>query len=327
MALIACHECGNQVSTTAQACPQCGGEIKAQRVSPHPRAPVPSHRNVSIPLIIGIILMPYVFAWLLLRDGYSKQSRITGLGWLALLVVMIGISQGNLNKGGNANQLTSSKVDMDPSRADKDMAAARARNLVPSALKDPSSAEFGNVWGVSATVACGHVNAENSFGALAGQARFIFEDGRVSFESEQGGFARHWNAICVSKPLTPPPSGAGGIRWGARPSSNLKQLSPASDEGLALYIPKNFPENFEGVSVAEADYDFDHGRLFAAHLYIDGEAKRDAILAASLRKYGTPQAYDEDAGKYAWKWPTSPISLNIDYDAKHRRLMVSISHK
>lgn len=301
--------------------------MKARALRPKPSMAIPGHRNVSIPLIIGIVLVPYIFAWFLLRHGYSKQSRMMGLGWLALLVTIIGINQRNLTKGSSVDQSTSRKVDMDPGRATKEMAAARARNLVPSVLKDPSSAEFGNVWGVSATVACGHVNAKNSFGALAGQERFIMEDDRVSFESGHGGFPRHWNAICVGKPLAPPPTGAGGIRWGARPSSNLKPLSPATEDGLAVFIPKVPPVNFEGVTVAEADYDFDHGRLFAAHFYIDGEARRDAILTAYLKKYGTPQAYDEEAGTYAWKWPTSPVAVNINYDAKHTRSMLSFSHK
>jgi hypothetical protein len=327
MALIACHDCGNQVSTTARACPQCGADIKARGTRPNPSPPISSHRNVSIPLIIGIILMPYFFAWFLLREGYSKQSRMLGLGWLVLVVVIFAISQRDLSSADKSHGSTSSKVDVDPARADKDLAAARARSIVPSALKDPSSAEFENVWGVSATVACGLVNAKNSFGALAGKTRFILEDGRVAFESGQAGFARHWNSVCVSKPLAPPPTGAGGIRWGARPSPSLKQFEPATDEGLAIYVPKGTPEHLDGVTVAEADYEFDHGRLFAANFYIDGEAARDAILAAYLKKYGTPQTYDEDAGTYAWKWPTTPTSLNLNYDAKHGRSTVNFNHK
>ena len=271
--------------------------------------------------------MPYVFAWLLLSKGYSKKSRILGLAWMALVVAMVGASRSNLDSGANAQRSTSSKVDIDPARADKDMAAARARSIVPSALKDPSSAEFENVWGVSATVACGLVNAKNSFGALAGKTRFILEDGRVSFESGQAGFARHWNSICVGRPLAPPPTGAGGIRWGAHPSPGFKQLEPATGDGLAVYVPKAAPGHLEGVTVAEADYEFDHGHLFSANLYLDGEAARDAILAAYLKKYGTPQAYDEDAGTYWWKWPNSPVSLSINYDTKHGRTTVNFNQK
>src|SRR4029078_10411134 len=123
-------------------------------------------------------------------------------------------------------------------------------------------ADFGRVWGMSATLACGYVNAKNSFGAMAGQSRFIFDHGSVLFEQGGSGFARRWNAECIDKPSNPPPTGAGGIRWGAAPPATLKLFSPATDEGLAVYTPREKPVPLEGVPVSEADYEFDHGRLF-----------------------------------------------------------------
>lgn len=45
-------------------------------------------RKVSFPLIVGIVIMPYIFAWFLLRKGYSTTARALGLGWLAILVVV-----------------------------------------------------------------------------------------------------------------------------------------------------------------------------------------------------------------------------------------------
>ena len=43
-------------------------------------------RKVSILLDIGIFLMPYIFAWFTLREGYSKPVRFISFGWLLLLV-------------------------------------------------------------------------------------------------------------------------------------------------------------------------------------------------------------------------------------------------
>jgi hypothetical protein len=40
--------------------------------------------------------MPWIFSWLLLREGYSKTARYIGFGWLAILVI-IGISNQNNN--------------------------------------------------------------------------------------------------------------------------------------------------------------------------------------------------------------------------------------
>lgn len=44
-------------------------------------------RRVSTPLGIGIALAPFVFAWFLLREGYSSLARAVGFGWLAFFVL------------------------------------------------------------------------------------------------------------------------------------------------------------------------------------------------------------------------------------------------
>lgn len=302
-------------------------EVEGEEVSPRLARRVLGNRKVSIPLCIGIVVMPYIFAWFLLRKGHSQQSRILGFGWLAVLVAMASLPRTGVveRASSTASQPGAKAVDIDPDRAAKDMAAELAKEVVPSALKDPSSADFGEVRAMSATVACGTVNGKNSFGAMTGQTQFIFDNGRVSFAESGAGFGRQWNAKCVDKPHGPPPSGAGGLRWGSHPPASLKQYAPTTGDGLALYVPKTAPSPLEGISVAEADYSFDHGRLFSADFYIDGEAGRDAIVAACVKKYGTPQAYDEAVGSYEWKWRSSKISIRINYEAKHNRTTVNFS--
>lgn len=44
-------------------------------------------RQISVPLIIGIVLMPYFFVWLLFRAGYSNIARVAGIAYLGLLVI------------------------------------------------------------------------------------------------------------------------------------------------------------------------------------------------------------------------------------------------
>jgi hypothetical protein len=44
-------------------------------------------KKISIPFFFGIVLMPYVFSWLLLQNGYSKKARIIGLGWAAIVIL------------------------------------------------------------------------------------------------------------------------------------------------------------------------------------------------------------------------------------------------
>lgn len=47
-------------------------------------APKAEQRKVGAGLGIGILLLPVVFSWFLLRSGYSVLARLVGFGWLAL---------------------------------------------------------------------------------------------------------------------------------------------------------------------------------------------------------------------------------------------------
>jgi len=323
MALVTCHECGNQVSDTVKTCPKCGAKGKVL-TGPPSKIMVTDHRKVSILLMVGIVLMPYACAWFLLRKGYSKQSRIIGFGWMALFLA--GLSLGRpLDNGNGKPAATEPAVDIDPDHAAKGVAVVLAKQAVPSALKDPSSADFGDVWGMSATTACGFINGKNSFGAMAGQTRFIYNFGRVLIEDNGVPFARTWNKLCVDKPKTPFPTDVGGIKWGGRPTSTLKLYMPATDEGLTLYVPAGKPAPLEGIPVAEADFSFDHKHFYSADFYIDGEAGRDAILRKFVDKYGTPQQYDEGAGNYSWQWPHPGGSITVSYDESHRRTTVNFN--
>lgn len=46
-------------------------------------------RKVSVALIAGIVVMPYIFAWFTLKKGYSVLARGLSLGWLAACVSII----------------------------------------------------------------------------------------------------------------------------------------------------------------------------------------------------------------------------------------------
>lgn len=46
-------------------------------------------KKVSIPLGIGIALIPLIFSWFTLRRGYSSTARFISFGWLLLTIVMV----------------------------------------------------------------------------------------------------------------------------------------------------------------------------------------------------------------------------------------------
>lgn len=58
--------------------------IGAQVPPPLPFMPK-IERKVSILLGTGIFILPYIFAWFTLREGYSKPARFISFGWLLFL--------------------------------------------------------------------------------------------------------------------------------------------------------------------------------------------------------------------------------------------------
>lgn len=46
-------------------------------------------RRVGLLLALGIVLAPIIFAWVLLRNGYSVQARTIGLAWMTIYILLI----------------------------------------------------------------------------------------------------------------------------------------------------------------------------------------------------------------------------------------------
>lgn len=69
--------------------------------------------KVGFLLGLGILLVPFVFVWWLLRSGYSTFARIVGFGWFALiLLIVIGNSnRTNLAPTATTSQLQSTATD------------------------------------------------------------------------------------------------------------------------------------------------------------------------------------------------------------------------
>lgn len=55
-------------------------------------------RKLSVKLIVGIVLLPIVFAWFTLRDGYSKQVRTASFIWLFLVSIIWAVTPSNTNE-------------------------------------------------------------------------------------------------------------------------------------------------------------------------------------------------------------------------------------
>jgi hypothetical protein len=53
-------------------------------------------RKLGTGLVIGIIFLPYIFAWFTLRKGYSTKQRFLALGWM--VVLFVSLRSGNMDK-------------------------------------------------------------------------------------------------------------------------------------------------------------------------------------------------------------------------------------
>ena len=88
-----CPECCAVIKAKAEICPKCG--VRIGTLAPSnlgPTAVLASEKKgieVSFLLGVGIFLMPFVFAWFLLRDGYSKKSRVISFVWMAISVLTL----------------------------------------------------------------------------------------------------------------------------------------------------------------------------------------------------------------------------------------------
>lgn len=103
MALISCPECKSNISNLASSCPQCGyplGEgdkIIIENSSSSNCEIMNSEeekkKHVSGKLLIGILFVPYIFAWITFQRSYSNLSRVVSISWMIFLLV--GINSGS----------------------------------------------------------------------------------------------------------------------------------------------------------------------------------------------------------------------------------------
>jgi len=85
-------------------------------------------------------------------------------------------------------------------KADNDM-IYMARQAVMARLKDPNSADFGDVYRGSSGAVCGSVNAKNSFGGFTGLTRFVSGGAATatfleSDRASQANFGDLWEKMC-----------------------------------------------------------------------------------------------------------------------------------
>ncbi|MEI9572371.1 hypothetical protein ACDY94_21740 [Escherichia coli] len=72
-----------------------------------------------------------------------------------------------------------------------------AKESVKKSLKDSSSAKFSGEKSGRDGAVCGYVNAKNSFGAYAGDSRYISISGRSLIDDGSIEFKENWERLCI----------------------------------------------------------------------------------------------------------------------------------
>jgi hypothetical protein len=223
---------------------------------------------------------------------------------------------------------------------------------IRSVLKDPDSAVFtetdGRVKG-SLHVACGYVNAKNSFGALAGASPWLVivesKTSMIASGENAGKFNPLWNKYCVgpqdgNQPKRNPPDSFRGIKWGSALPSALKlretalkgcaaiieqkdftSIAPCSHmhidtDDMELFTQRqNVPPIFD-VPVSEQVLDWSYRKFWSAQVFIHNyrEADLTKLRAALIDHYGPPTFNNEQLRLTKWSWAVTKLEVSLSFD-------------
>lgn len=165
MALIACHECGKEVSTEAKACPACGAKVR--------KPPKQTSRQT----------------WFVLG----------GLGLIVVFGVMGGKQRESERVAAEAAKSPEQKALEQKARNQDALAAVGAASL-KKAMKDPQSFTLTSLVVMDDGAACYKYRAANSFGASLPSRAVLLPSGKMFTEDHDGNsFVNAFNKGCAKK--------------------------------------------------------------------------------------------------------------------------------
>lgn len=210
----------------------------------------------------------------------------------------------------------------------------KAQAIIQQRLKDPSSAEFSDGYArvkKGQHVACGYVNAKNSFGAMAGASQWLVVPDRgialVRGYEDNNKFVGLWNAYCSGRDDRDKPVTAEifGIRLGSHRPANLKPFEGNPD---VLVFSQGKPNEYLGVPLRDAWMEADHGRVSGGSASAHGADAYDKWRAALLSSYGAPTSVaDGDRGVLEWKRTGGSAEAQLSYNPTTDQTLLSIRNQ
>ncbi|MFT4805304.1 MAG: hypothetical protein ACI9YE_002520 [Psychroserpens sp.] len=184
MSLVICSDCDNKISDKAQSCPHCGNPSVITKKINKVTYPL-KQQKISILLVLGIFVMPYIFSWLTLNKGYSKKARIVSFSWLVLMVFSVLLPNNEQETQTNITRSVSKpKINQGPSYAQVDAQVGCKSKYSENKKEDIFKNNYANRW---------HVWTGEIVSAESGEVRlnidgFGSSDLSVNFKNPTAGY-------------------------------------------------------------------------------------------------------------------------------------------
>lgn len=206
-----------------------------------------------------------------------------------------------------------------------------AKAAVARSMKDPRSAEFSNSFGWlkhGERVACGYINAKNSFGAMAGSTRWLVRADRgvvlIRDMLNAEKFAPEWNRFCVGNPddLKDEPTEFLGVSLRKTVPVSLKPYDTAGN----VWVPKSAPaQDFLGVSM-EPSYMAERDIVKGVQATAKGQQAFGTLRTNLFRTFGVPVSDNGPQGQRTiWNWGPDRTVMQLTYARQQGQTTLSIT--
>lgn len=269
----------------------------------------------------------------------SKRRGRLKAAVLALLCVPIafGVARGITGPHAPQSRASAASDDvvaqMEARKQADDALLYKAQAVIQQGLKDPSSAEFSGGYArvkKGQHVACGYVNAKNSFGAMAGASQWLVVPDRgialVRGYDNSGKFVGLWNTYCAGRDDRDKPVAAEifGIRLGSHRPANLTAFEGNAD---VLVFSHGKPSEYLGVPLRDAWMEADHGRVTGGSASAQGGEAYDKWRSALLARFGAPNDVgDGDRGNLEWSRGKGSAEAQLSYNPTTDQTLLSVRY-
>ncbi len=128
-----CSFCSEIIKGTAKKCKHCGEYQVEEKQT----------RQMGLLLGIGVLIVPYLFSWFTLRNGYSVRTKILSFTWLIIFII-ISINGDTIRNTNNYKEKVTTTIPAKDTvyNSSWDGSVSQVKSWMNSHIKDPDSLEY-----------------------------------------------------------------------------------------------------------------------------------------------------------------------------------------